>query len=60
MWKLLRRDDDPPLTRFVAVELAKDHYFDISAARADLGYAPQASMAEALERTLEDLRTRGF
>ena len=60
VWKLLRRDDDPPLTRFVAVELAKDHYFDISAARADLGYAPQASMAEALERTLEDLRTRGF
>jgi hypothetical protein len=29
------------MTRFVAAELAKDHWFDISAARRDLGYAPR-------------------
>jgi nucleoside-diphosphate-sugar epimerase len=60
LWKLLGRRNDPPITRFVAVELAKDHYFDISAARRDLGYEPQVSMAEALERTIQDLQCRGF
>ena len=37
LWKVLGRRNEPPITRFVAVELAKDHYFDISAARRDLG-----------------------
>lgn len=60
LWKILRRSDDPPMTRFVAVELAKDHYFDISAARRDLGYQPQTDMATALEKTVADLRERGL
>jgi nucleoside-diphosphate-sugar epimerase len=60
LWKLLGRRNDPPITRFVAVELAKDHYFDISAARRDLSYEPKVSMAEALERTVDDLKKRGF
>ena len=59
LWKLLGRRNDPPITRFVAVELAKDHYFDISAARRDLSYEPKVSMAEALERTVDDLKKRG-
>lgn len=60
LWKLLGRRNDPPITRFVAVELAKDHYFDISAARRDLGYTARTSMAKALEQTIEDLKKRGF
>lgn len=60
LWKILRRSDDPPMSRFVAVELAKDHYFDISAAREDLGYDPQTGMTEALEQTVADLRQRGI
>ncbi len=60
LWKLLGRRNDPPITRFVAVELAKDHYFDISAARRDLGYEPKVSMSEALEQTVHDLNRRGF
>ena len=60
LWKLLRRSEDPPITRFVAVELAKDHYFDIRAARRDLKYEPQTSMAQALELTIRDLQQRGF
>jgi nucleoside-diphosphate-sugar epimerase len=60
LWKLLRRSEDPPITRFVAVELAKDHFFDISAARRDLNYEPQTSMAQALELTICDLQQRGF
>lgn len=35
-----RRRRRPPLTRFLAAELTRAHWFDISAARRDLGYAP--------------------
>lgn len=59
-WKILRRTDDPPMSRFVAVELAKDHYFDIRAAREDLGYDPKTGMTEALQKTVADLRQRGL
>ena len=44
-WRILPVDSEPPMTRFVAAELAKDHWFDISAARRDLGYAPRINMA---------------
>ena len=60
LWKVLGRRNEPPITRFVAVELAKDHYFDISAARRDLGYLANTPMAEALNQTILDLKTRGF
>jgi len=45
LWSLLPIRTEPPLTRFVATELAKDHWFDLSAARRDLGYSPRVSMA---------------
>jgi nucleoside-diphosphate-sugar epimerase len=44
-WRLLPLAGEPPMTRFLAAELAKDHWFDISAARRDLGYAPRVTMA---------------
>lgn len=44
-WRLLRLRGEPPMTRFVAAELAKDHWFSIAAARRDLGYSPRISMA---------------
>lgn len=45
VWRILPVDSEPPMTRFIAAELAKDHWFDISAARRDLGYTPRISMA---------------
>ncbi|MEM8736389.1 MAG: NAD-dependent epimerase/dehydratase family protein [Planctomycetota bacterium] len=48
-YRLLRRQSEPPMTRFVAAQLALDHYFDISRARELLGYEPNVDTAEKLE-----------
>ena len=40
---------EPRLTRFVVHELSTAHWFDISAARRDLGYSPAISIAAGLE-----------
>ena len=50
LWRTLRLAGEPPMTRFVARELATAHWFDISAARRDLGYEPEVSIAEGLRR----------
>ena len=59
-WNVLRRRTDPPITRFVAVELAKDHYFDIRKAQHVLGYQPRVPMNEALKLTIQDLIRRHY
>ncbi len=41
---------EPMLTRFVARQLATAHWFDISAARRDLGYEPKVSIDEGMRR----------
>jgi len=55
-WRALPLRGEPPMTRFVAAELAKDHWFDIAAARRDLGYAPRISMEEGTKALVERLR----
>jgi nucleoside-diphosphate-sugar epimerase len=50
LWNLLRLSGEPPMTRFVAHELASAHWFDISAARRDFGYSPEISITEGLVR----------
>ncbi len=60
VWKVTGKAGDPPITRFVAVELAKDHYFSISAAKRDLNYLPKVSAVDALDLTLKDLYDRGY
>ena len=46
----LRLSGEPRMTRFLAEELATTHWFDISAARRELGYEPRVSMEEGLRR----------
>lgn len=55
-WKLLRLSGEPPLTRFVAAELATAHWYDITAARRELGYEPRVSIDEGLARLAGALR----
>ena len=45
------------MTRFVAKELATDHWFDISAARRDLGYSPRVPMAAGAAELIEHYRS---
>jgi 2-alkyl-3-oxoalkanoate reductase len=50
VYRLLRWQEEPPLSRFLAAQLTKSHYFDISRARKDLGYEPKISTAEGMRR----------
>jgi nucleoside-diphosphate-sugar epimerase len=51
-YRLLRLTGEPRMTRFLARELSTAHWFDIGAARRDLGYEPAISLEEGL-RLLE-------
>lgn len=57
VWRVLRLSSEPPMTRFVAVQLAEDHWFDVSAARRDLGYEPIVSMEDGLRETVAWLKS---
>lgn len=50
LWKALRREDEPRLTRFLVRNLSSSHWFDISAAKRDFAYRPLVSIDEGLER----------
>ena len=56
VYGFLRIQHEPPMTRFVARQLSTAHWFDISAARRDLGYAPAVSLNEGMERLAKSLR----
>jgi nucleoside-diphosphate-sugar epimerase len=49
-YRLGRIRGEPAMTRFVARQLATAHWFDISAARRDLGYVPEVSIDEGMRR----------
>jgi nucleoside-diphosphate-sugar epimerase len=50
VYRALRLRSEPPMTRFLARELATAHWFNLNAARRDLGYTPRVSTAEGLRR----------
>lgn len=50
LWTILGRTDEPRMTRFLAAQLATSHYYNIDAARRDLGYEPRISMTEGYTR----------
>ena len=58
LWRVLPVNTEPPMTRFIAAELAKDHWFNLTAARRDLGYAPRISMAEGTAELIAALKKR--
>ena len=56
----LKIDREPPMTRFVVRELATSHWFNISAARRDFGYAPSVTIEEGLQRLGAWFRTQSL
>ena len=53
VYMALGRNEEPLLTRLMAAELAKSHWFDHTAAQRDFGYRPRISIEEGLRRTAE-------
>ncbi|MBL0713227.1 MAG: NAD-dependent epimerase/dehydratase family protein [Desulfosarcina sp.] len=58
LYRTFRLPGEPPMTRFVADELASAHWFDIGAAKRDLGYRPLVSTQEGLHRLRHWLQTK--
>jgi nucleoside-diphosphate-sugar epimerase len=56
VFRLFGVSKEPRMTRFLATQLAQNHYFDISAARRDLAYEPRVSVQEGMSRLIEWLR----
>lgn len=56
LWNMLPLRGDPPMTRFVASQLAHDHWFSSENAKKDLGYSPILSMENAMKETLPWLK----
>lgn len=55
MWRTLGLKSEPPMTRFVAAQLAGSHSYQITAARQDFDYKPPFTMEEGLARLQPDL-----
>ena len=55
-WALTRRTGEPPMTRFLALQLATSHSYDVGALERDLGYRERVSTAEATEKLVALLR----
>lgn len=55
-WSWLPLSGEPPMTRFLAEQLATPHWYDMSPARADFGYQPKVSFIEGLKRLGESMR----
>jgi len=50
LWHALPLQGEPPMTRFLAEQLATTHWYSMEPARRDFGYVPKVSFAEGLER----------
>lgn len=52
-YALLRKTQEPRMTRFLACQLARSHYYNLEAACRDLGYTPLVELEQGMERTVE-------
>ncbi len=50
IYKIFHISSEPYITRYISNILSTSHWFDISAAKRDLGYKPTVSMEEGLHR----------
>ncbi len=55
VYRLLGLETEPRMTRFLASQLARSHYFDMARACQDFGYSPTISTEEGMRRLAESL-----
>lgn len=51
-WNTLPLPGEPPMTRFVATQLATSHHYDLTGACTELGYRPPVDGVDGLARTI--------
>ena len=56
VWALLGLAGEPPMTRFLAAQLGTSHYYNLAAARRDLGYEPIVTPAIGVQRAVAWLK----
>ncbi|MDO4630661.1 MAG: NAD-dependent epimerase/dehydratase family protein [Planctomycetia bacterium] len=54
IWKTFHWQSDPPMTRFLAAQLAYSHYFNITRAQQDFGYSPRISYEAGMTALREE------
>ena len=59
VYGLFGLESEPIMTRFVAQQLSTEHWFDLTAARRDLGYEPIVSIDEGMRRLADSLKEQG-
>lgn len=55
-WRMLGASSEPPLTRFLVSQLTTAHWFDVSAAKRELGWQPRVRMEDGMERVAQWIR----
>ncbi len=58
LWRWLPLPGEPPLTRFVAEQLATPHWYDMAPAERDFGYRPSVTIDDGLARLAAAWRAR--
>ena len=56
VYSALKIKTEPVMTRFIARQLSCSHWYDISAAKRDLGYQASVSIDEGMQRLAQSLR----
>ena len=59
-YRTFRLKGEPPMTRFTAMQLGEDHWFDISAAKRELGYQPVIHNEPGVNRLIEWCKEQGL
>jgi 2-alkyl-3-oxoalkanoate reductase len=57
VYRVLRLQGEPPMTRFLAQQLSGSHYYDVGRAQRDFGYTPIVAVDEGMRRLEPELRT---
>lgn len=58
LWQVLPLKGEPPMTRFLAEQLATSHWYSMEPARRDFGYVPKVGIAEGLLRLQASLASQ--